>query len=395
MKPSTNGWRSCKLESIAEKVDYGVTASATGEPLGPRFLRITDIQNGAVHWANVPYCQCSDQEARESRLEPGDIVFARTGATTGKSYLIREVPEPSVFASYLIRLRLKPGSDPRLLAYFFQTESYWAQIKQHAQGATLPGVNATKLRSLKISLPADQHDQPRIADILDEAGELRRKRAEGIRLASNLVPSVFYEVFGDPLINPKRWQVCPLHELAHVTTGNTPPTANAAYYGNDIEWIKSDNLETRLHVASRARLSLSEQGKEVARVVGPGSTLVTCIAGSLDSIGNAAMVDREVAFNQQINALTPKAGVDPFYLYVLIRMVRRAIQAMATSALKNIVNKGNLEGLRVIAPPYHVQQQFGVRFQETLEVLRKQQESEELLSDLFHALLQRAFKGEL
>ncbi len=97
MKPST-----MKLGDAAITVDYGVTASAVESPVGPKFLRITDIQNGDVDWNYVPWCETDKKKAMKSKLESGDIVFARTGATTGKSYLIRECPEDSVFASYLI-----------------------------------------------------------------------------------------------------------------------------------------------------------------------------------------------------------------------------------------------------------------------------------------------------
>jgi hypothetical protein len=75
------------LSEISDSIDYGVTASAKNEPVGPRFLRITDIQNGSVDWAAVPYCEGDRQKLASSRLRAGDIVFARTGATTGKSFL--------------------------------------------------------------------------------------------------------------------------------------------------------------------------------------------------------------------------------------------------------------------------------------------------------------------
>ncbi len=95
-------WPKCKLSDLASSIDYGVTASACNEPLGPKFLRITDIQDGAVNWDSVPYCQCSSRERRALQLLDGDIVFARTDATTGKSFRIRSAPSESVFASYLI-----------------------------------------------------------------------------------------------------------------------------------------------------------------------------------------------------------------------------------------------------------------------------------------------------
>ena len=96
------GWQTRQLGEIAESVDYGVTASAVRQAVGPKFLRITDIQNGSVRWEAVPWCKCDARSASQARLKTGDIVFARTGATTGKSFLIKDCPTDAVFASYLI-----------------------------------------------------------------------------------------------------------------------------------------------------------------------------------------------------------------------------------------------------------------------------------------------------
>ena len=99
-----DGWIWTTIGGLVNKVQYGYTTSASEVPCGPKLLRITDIQDGAVNWNNVPYCEITLENKDKYLLKPGDIVFARTGATTGKSYLIQECLE-SVFASYLIRLQ--------------------------------------------------------------------------------------------------------------------------------------------------------------------------------------------------------------------------------------------------------------------------------------------------
>jgi type I restriction enzyme S subunit len=147
------GWSIATLGSVAASIDYGVTASANVEPVGPKFLRITDIQQNRVDWDSVPYCACDKGSADAARLETGDIVFARTGATTGKSFLIGSCPPGAVFASYLIRVRPGRGVDSGYLAEFFQSTGYWSQIRGMAEGAAQPGVNASKLGALRIPLP--------------------------------------------------------------------------------------------------------------------------------------------------------------------------------------------------------------------------------------------------
>lgn len=93
-----DGWQWVKLGDVCNRLDYGFTASADFALTKPRFLRITDIQNGKVNWDNVPGCLINPEEEEANKLINGDIVIARTGGTTGKSFLIHKPPS-AVFAS--------------------------------------------------------------------------------------------------------------------------------------------------------------------------------------------------------------------------------------------------------------------------------------------------------
>jgi type I restriction enzyme S subunit len=166
-----NNWEIVRLDEITKSIDYGITASADAKPVGPKFLRITDIQGNRVDWDTVPYCRCDERKAAEARLERGDIVFARTGATTGKSFLIAQHPENAVFASYLIRVRPSESVNPFYLAEFFQSAAYWSQVKSMAQGAAQPGINASKLSMLRIPLPPLKV-QDRFATIAETVAQL-------------------------------------------------------------------------------------------------------------------------------------------------------------------------------------------------------------------------------
>lgn len=146
------GWRWVRLGDVANKPQYGFTASSTFEQVGPRFLRITDIQGGVVSWENVPHCFCNEKTLKKYRLDNGDVLFARSGATTGKSYLVSNPPFEAVFASYLIRVKLKSHIlDPEFAFLYFQSPYYWEQIKP--RGAAQPNINASTLRKLLIPLP--------------------------------------------------------------------------------------------------------------------------------------------------------------------------------------------------------------------------------------------------
>src|SRR5690554_286121 len=162
-----DGWEKKKLGEVS-KINYGYTEKASFDEVGPKFLRITDIQENGVDWDTVPYCKCSDKDLPKYKLEKGDIVFARTGATTGKSYLI-DNPPISVFASYLIRLRMNSINEfiPEFIYYFFQTKTYWDKINAGISGSAQGGFNATKLGELEFHFPKSKTEQQTIVRQLD------------------------------------------------------------------------------------------------------------------------------------------------------------------------------------------------------------------------------------
>ncbi len=159
--PLPEGWRCVTLREICESLDYGYTASANFTIHEPKLLRITDIQCGEVNWHTVPGCQISPDDEAANTLCHGDIVFARTGGTTGKSYLIKNPPR-AVFASYLIRLRVSALADYDYVYLYFQSDDYWRQVRLHSRGGAQPNVNATLLGKIRLPLP-DIHIQKQIA----------------------------------------------------------------------------------------------------------------------------------------------------------------------------------------------------------------------------------------
>jgi type I restriction enzyme S subunit len=284
--------------------------------------------------------------------------------------------------------------DSQYLYYWVQTNTFVADMMEKATGANYPAVSDKIIKESKIPLPP-LPEQKRIAAILNKSDVIRRKRQQAIQLADEFLRAVFLDMFGDPVTNPKGWDVKPLKQLAKVTTGNTPSRKEAKYYGDHIEWIKSDNINTPSHFLTKASEYLSVEGRQVARVVGKGSTLVTCIAGSFDCIGNAAYADREVAFNQQINALTPLAGVSSWFLYSLILFSKKHIQSASTNSMKGMVSKGKMEEIPMICPPISLQERFQETFISFLSLNEKLNCSSAASSDVFNSLSQRAFSGHL
>ncbi len=134
-----------KLNDLIEGTQYGYNASAL-ESGNNKFLRISDITNGKVDWETVPFCNCDDEETY--LLYPDDILIARTGGTTGKSFLISSPPEHSIYAGYLIRIRANSETKPEFLKLFLDSYAYWSQIVSMNEDEFRPSVNANKLKQL-------------------------------------------------------------------------------------------------------------------------------------------------------------------------------------------------------------------------------------------------------
>lgn len=158
-----SGAKLVRVADLTERPQYGFTASAVSEPVGPKFVRITDLKDGQIDWASVPFCECPKPEAY--LLNQNDLLFARTGATTGKTHLVRGF-EHAVFASYLIRVRPKPGVFAGYLHAFFQSDNYWLQISEEKEGSAQPNVNGEKLATIQIPV-VDLKVQHSIAEFID------------------------------------------------------------------------------------------------------------------------------------------------------------------------------------------------------------------------------------
>lgn len=252
------------------------------------------------------------------------------------------------------------------------------------------------LKDLKIPIPEKLEDQIRIANVLSRAEALIAKRKESILLLDELLKSTFLDMFGDPVRNEKGWEKTELVNFGEIKTGNTPPRSNSENYAPKfIEWIKTDNItEDRIFI-SDAIEHLSKVGLSRARKVEKGALLVACIAGSIESVGRAALTNRTVSFNQQINAIQPQNDISPLFLYWLFKISRKYIQNHATKGMKKILTKGEFQKIMMIKPPYDLQNQFSQIVEKAENIKTKYQVSLQELENLYASLSQKAFKGEL
>jgi type I restriction enzyme, S subunit len=268
-------------------------------------------------------------------------------------------------------------------------------IENMGTGSTFKAISKKDLESIEVIL-FDLEVQKKIVKILDTSNQLIKNRKGQITALNNLTQSVFLEMFGDPVSNTKNYRKIPLKELGDIQTGNTPSRKVKDYYGNYIEWIKSDNINTPNDFLTTAEEYLSKEGMKKARVVPAGSILVTCIAGSFDCIGNAAISKSNVAFNQQINSITPKKGmIDTYFLYNQVKFGKKLIQQASTNSMKGMVSKSKFKEIMFIVPDIKEQEVFRIIYLKIEAQKVQLEKSLVLLENNLNVLMQRAFKGEL
>ena len=275
--------------------------------------------------------------------------------------------------------------DSCFLYHQCRAKDWTADTNAAVMGKTL---NKKTLGQATVFLP-EISMQKEIAARLDFVESLISDAKEQLSKLDALVKSRFVEMFGDPTAPGDRWPVSRLDGFTKIITGNTPPRKHAEYYGDGIEWVKTDNIVDSAITAASERLT--EIGRSKARVAPTGSILMACIAGSVKSIGKVGLLDREVAFNQQINAIVPMDIADSRYLLTMFTVSKNYLCSDVNQQLKGILNKSSLSSKQFPLPPLALQQEFASFVAEVDKSRFIVQKQIEKLQTLYDSLAQEYF----
>ena len=161
-----DSWCWCRWGTISESIQYGYNAPAK-ENGRIKMVRISDIQDNKVLWDTVPFCDIDEESIETYLLKQNDILFARTGGTVGKSYLVKEVPKDAIYAGYLIRTRYSNNLSPEYLKFFMESELYWIQLRNGTIATEQPNCNGKTLANMLVPIPP-LAEQKRIVAKIEE-----------------------------------------------------------------------------------------------------------------------------------------------------------------------------------------------------------------------------------
>ena len=379
------GWEYKKLGEVCEVVSGSTPKTNVPEYWGKGHYWVTPAElNETIVYIDKTERQITDEALAKTKLRllPVGTVLLSSRAPIGKVAITKTemycnqgfkncICSDSIYNKYLF--------------YFLRLKKEY--LNSLGRGATFKEISKSIVESISIPLPP-KSTQLAIVSELDKINELIRLKKEQLKDFDNLAQSIFYEMFGDPVENEMGWEVKKLGEIGEVKTGNTPSRSNVNFYNEKfIEWIKTDNIRNEQMNPTTAAEYLSREGAECGRIVSKGSILVACIAGSLSSIGKCCITTKNVAFNQQINAITPyEEFCNSIYLYELIRNSSKYIQQNATTGMKHILSKSIFEKMKFPLPPLTLQHLFAHRIE---QIEHQKSEVQNAITDLETLLASR------
>jgi type I restriction enzyme, S subunit len=373
-------WKISTLEELCEHPQYGYTASAEGTG-NARFLRITDITDSGVKWATVPFCKCPEDLLERYLLKSGDIVFARIGATTGKSYLITNPPR-SVFASYLIRVRCKTDIDPDFLSKFFRSDAYWLQVDSQKDTNLKKGVNGSVLKTLQVPVPP-LAEQRKIAGVLGLVQRAMEQQERLITLTTELKKALLHQLFtqglrGEPQKQteigpvPQSWELIQFEEFTHLQRGFDLP--------------KSEFREGPYPVIG-ATTTIGYHDKY--NVKGPGVTVVR--SGS--SAGKPQFIPNDFWAHNVVLFVKDFHGHNPRFAYYKIQELD--LTKYREGAAVPTLNRNSFRTITVAIPDREEQDSF-VRILDPVEVKEfHHQRKHAALASLFRTLLHQLMTAQI
>lgn len=282
--------------------------------------------------------------------------------------------------------------DREYLYYFLKQDVLFKLIdglSQRSSGQT--GIDMDALKSYPMLLPPLK-EQKRIAAILDKADGIRRKRQQAIQLADDFLRSVFLDMFGDPVTNPKGWEVKKFDELGKWASGGTPSRANSDYFEGKINWYSARELNHRYLSGSVEKITETALKESAAKIFPKGSMLV----GMYDTAAfKISILNEPSASNQACANVIPNELVDIEWFFSFIEFSKETYLRQRRGVRQKNLNLGMIKEFELPLPPIEKQNEFKEIAIRLLDSKSLQIESGSSVLVNFNSLSQKAFKGEL
>jgi type I restriction enzyme S subunit len=365
-----------------------------------RIIRIGDLQNGRISDDGVATFDSAIYKVSEQfKIQPNDILMALSGATVGKIAIAQEKDSGSYLNQRVAIVRAKSSENAGYLKYVFS--GYLLQkLLLSAGGAAQPNLSPKSLADMEIPLPP-LAEQKRIAAILDKADSLCRKRQQAIQLADQFLRAVFLDMFGDPVTNPKGWEVKTLGELIKSGPSNGL-YKHASDYGEGTRILRIDGFYSGALSAqsNMKRVRLNDQ--ELMKYQLQDRSIVINRVNSREYLGKSAFIgdleEPTVFESNMMNFSVDEKRINPRFLVEQLQtpFIKNQILMSAKDAVnQSSINQQDVKAFNVVVPDLVLQKKFETICTRYAVSKVNHQDSQIKGEQLFYSLSQKAFAGEL
>lgn len=364
-------WEKKSLGDLCEPLVYGLNAAATKFDGENRYLRITDIDDDSRAFldTNLTSPKIDLRKSQDYRLRQGDIVFARTGASVGKTYLYQEADGRAYFAGFLIRARTKSDENADFIFQNTLTEKYATFVRLTSQRSGQPGINAKEYSSFCFLRPKEPSEQTQIGVYfkeLDRMIELHQCRHyKLVTLKQAMLQKMFPQDGGAiPEIRFKGasggWQKKKLEEICEIVGGGTPSTSIREYWGGDIDWYSPTEIGSEIYAyGSINKITPIGLEKCSAQILPANKTvLFTSRAG----IGDMAILKRSGCTNQGFQSLVLHDDIDAYFIYSMGYLVKDYSLKHASGSTFLEISRKQLGKMEILLPQKKEQEKIGSYF---------------------------------
>lgn len=391
--------------TVDGKGSYGIGAPAVPYQEDKlTYLRITDINDdGSLNFSDLKSVDAEDAE--KYILKENDIVFARTGNSTGRSYFYEKQHGTFVYAGFLIKFSLDPNKvNPRILKYYTHSKPYFDWVNSFDTGATRGNINAKTYGDMEIELPS-RKVQDKIVSILsslDRKIELNNKiNADLEEMAQAIFKNWFvdFEPFKDGKfvdselgMIPEGWKVGTLGEFCKCLLGGTPSRSKEEYWNGEVNWINSGEINKFRILEASEKITELGLAKSATKLL-PEKTTVLAITGA--TLGQVSLLEIDTCANQSVIGVLENTEVPYEYIYPFIKDRIEMLIQHQTGGAQQHINKDNVESLIFLLPAINVLEDYISLVSPMYKRIESQCFENLYLSTLRDTLLPRLMSGEL
>ncbi|WP_434574985.1 restriction endonuclease subunit S [Riemerella anatipestifer] len=372
---------------------YAFKSSKYVNDEGARIIRITNVQKGKIEDNDPKLYPFEELEKLDSyKIFEGDILMSLTG-NVGRVGKFPKKLLPAYINQRVCRVMPKNDSlDVNYLFHYLNSSIFENEAINNSAGAAQLNLSSKWLANHEIPLPPLEEQQA-IAEKLDQAQKIIDLNEAEVARYDKLAQALFIDMFGDPVQNPKGWEMKKLGEVCDVSSGSTPSRSVSEYWDNGtIPWIKTGEVKGNVIYETEEKITEMALKETSCKLYSKGSLLIA-MYGQGKTRGNVAVMGIDATTNQACAVLSKNINLDVQYLLQLLKLNYEDLRNLGRGGNQPNLNVGLIKNYQIIYPPITLQNEFAKRI-EQIEILKNQAQQElEQSKNLFQSLLQESFKG--